>query len=273
MSVWNRMRDITVATLNDRLEQSEDPVRLIDGYLSSLREQIREAERLHSECAGHVNSVRSQYLTALSLKQKREEQAVIALKAGEEEIARIALQEKLQQEEICRQYGLLYEEGRASLADLENQIRQLRSDYDEIAARRSYYQARMESLRLQRRLNERLSGFGASPAPRAFQRLDERLNDLELESRTLSEVRRSTSQSSYSTYGASSSRLDEEMNRLMQRLGSKWEEQSGKFEEKGGKLEETLSREIAKLEETLEESRVKLEQKLEDKLAKLNRLD
>jgi len=265
MSVWNRMRDITVATLNDRLEQSEDPVRLIDGYLSSLREQIREAERLHSECSNHVSAVRSQYLTALSLKQKREEQALIALKAGEEEIARIALQEKLQQEEICNQYGPLYEEGRASLADLENQIRQLRADYDEIAARRSYYQARMESLRLQRKLNERLSGVGGNPSPRAFQRLDERLSDLELESRTLNEVRRTTSQP-YSGYGSGSSRLDEEMSRLMQKLGSK-------LEDKNGKLEEKLSREITKLEETLEESRVKLEQKLEEKLGKLNRMN
>ncbi|WP_082651917.1 PspA/IM30 family protein [Gorillibacterium timonense] len=265
MSVWNRMRDITVATLNDRLEQSEDPVRLIDGYLASLREQIRETERLHSECANHVGAVRNQYLTALSLKQKREEQAVIALKAGEEEIARIALQEKLQQEEICAQYGPLYEEGRASLADLENQIRQLRADFDEIAARRSYYQARMESLRLQRRMNERFSGGGANPSPRAFQRLDERLSDMELESRTLNEVRRSTTQS-YGSYGSNSSRLDEEMNRLMNKLG-------GKLEEKGGKLEEKLNRELTKLEESLEENRVKLEQKLEEKLAKLNRIE
>lgn len=265
MSVWNRMRDITVATLNDRLEQSEDPVRLIDGYLSSLREQIRESERLYSECANHVASVRNQYLTALSLKQKREEQAVVALKAGEEEIARIALQEKLQQEEICSQYGPLYEEGRASLADLENQIRQLKADFDEIAARRSYYQARMESLRLQRRMNERLSG-GTNPSPRAFQRLDERLSDLELESRTLSEVRRSTSGGSFGSFPSAGSRLDDEMERLRQKLESKLE---GKRE----KLEEKLGKELTKLEESLEENRVKLEQKLEEKLAKLNRIE
>ncbi|MEO3946791.1 PspA/IM30 family protein [Gorillibacterium sp. CAU 1737] len=265
MSVWNRMRDITVATLNDRLEQSEDPVRLIDGYLASLRDQIRESERLHNECAQHVASVRNHYLTSLSLKQKREEQAAIALKAGEDEIARIALAEKLQQEEVCAQYGPLYEEGKASLADLEAQIRQLRADYDELAARRSYYQARMESLRLQRRMNERLNMNAGTGSSRAFQRLDERISDLELESRTLNEVRRSGA-----GYGGAASssrnRLDEEMELLRRKLETKSEGARVKLEEKLGK-------ELNKLEETLEENRIKLEQKLEEKLAKLNRID
>ncbi|MCL6457720.1 MAG: PspA/IM30 family protein [Gorillibacterium sp.] len=250
MSIWNRMRDITVATLNDRLEQSEDPVRLIDGYLTSLREQIRESERLFTQCASHVQAVRQQYLSARQMKEKREEQALLALQAGEDEIARLALQDKLLQEDKCSQYGPLYEEGQQTLADLEQQLRQMKSDFDEVAARRSYYQARMESIRLQRRLNERVSGIGGNLAPRAFQRLDERISDMELESRTLRDVRRSTSDYSTSGFGSGipSGKLEYEMNKLRLKLEDKRD----------------------KLEEKLDEKRIKLEEKLDEKLSKLN---
>jgi len=54
MSVFRRMRDITVANLNERLEQSQDPVKLIDQFLHSTREEISEAERLYQQYASHT---------------------------------------------------------------------------------------------------------------------------------------------------------------------------------------------------------------------------
>lgn len=241
MSIWNRMRDITVATLNDRLEQSEDPVRLIDGYLTSLREQIRESDRLYQQCASHVQAVRQQYLSAKQMKEKREEQAVLALKAGEDEIARLALQDKLLQEDKCAQYGPLYEEGRQTLADLDQDIRQMKADFDEVAAKRSYYQARMESIRLQRRLNERANGLGGNLTPRAFQRLDERISDMELESRSLRDVRRQTGDYPMG-YGASNDKIDYEMNKLRLKLEDKQDQSEEKLKDTRNKLEEELAR-------------------------------
>ena len=227
MSIMKRMRDITVATLNDRLEQSEDPVRLIDSYLAGLRDKIRDAERLHGQASIHVQSVKHQYLSAFQMKEKREEQAILALKAGEDEIARLALEDKLQHEETCTRYGALYEDGKQSLLDLEGQLKQLKQDYDEVAAKRSYYQARMESLRLQQRMNQRLSTGPQAPTPRAFQRLDDRLSDLELEAQSLRDVRRATSpygdQYGYAS-GAASSKLEYEMERLRLKLGDKYED-------------------------------------------------
>lgn len=256
MSIWNRMRDITVATLNDKLEQSEDPVRLIDGYLDSVREQIRESERLLNQCASHTNTVRQKYVAAKAMRDKREEQAILALKAGEEEIARLALQDKLIQEEICNQYGPLYEEGKKSMFDLEEQIKQLKSNFDEVAVKRSYYMARMESARLQQRMNERLSGMNGNFSSRAFARLDEHISDMELQSRSLRDVRRATSQESGGyNYGGLQNKLDYEMERLRVKLEDTFHHVNNKLD---GKLEEHLNL---------------LEQKLEKTLSKLNGSD
>lgn len=191
MSILKRMRDISVATLNELLEQSEDPIRLIDRYLSEQREQIQESEQLYRQCLSHAQSLRQQHLHAEDMKQKREQQALLALKAGEDDMARLALHEKMYFEEKSENYKKLYEQTRESVIELETQLQQLKSDYQEVADKRSYYLARMESIRLQQKMNERMSSLGnGSFGDRAFTRLEDRVTDMEMEAKSLRDVRR-----------------------------------------------------------------------------------
>lgn len=193
MSIVRRIRDITVATLNERLEKSEDPVRMIDQFLWATREDIIEAEKLYQQYAGHSNHLRSQWLQAEAQKERREQQAMTALKAGEENLARIALHEKASFEERSAQYRDLYEQSRQNTVDLEEQLREMRSEYQMVYDKREYYQARMESLRLQQRLNHRAGGGlgenGGNPGS-MFRRMEDRITDLEHEARSLRDVRK-----------------------------------------------------------------------------------
>jgi phage shock protein A len=166
--------------------------------------------------------MRQQYLSALETKEKREQQALVALKAGEEQMARIVLQEKLQAEERSEQYKALYEQAQQSVLDLEEELQQLRAEYQEVAEKRSYYMARMEAARLQQRLNQRMSGPGYYGAPRAFDRLEERISDMELHARTLRDVRR-MSREGAAYPGAGHPSVDAELEALRKKL-----EQEGK---------------------------------------------
>ncbi|WP_442602972.1 PspA/IM30 family protein [Paenibacillus sp. KN14-4R] len=218
MSIWKRMRDITVATLNERLESAEDPVRMLDHYLAGMREQLRQSERLHQQCAIHANSLRQQYLTALETKEKRESQALLALKAGEDNMARIVLHEKMQAEERCEQFKKLYEQTKESLTDMEDQLAELRSDYEEAASKRSYYMARMESARLQHRMNARMNAMGGS-MPQVYNRIDERVTDMELEARSMRDLRRMTQEGAYNPgYGQGHPELEQELENLRKKL-------------------------------------------------------
>jgi phage shock protein A len=218
MSLLRRMRDMTVATFNEKLERSEDPVRMIDQYLASQREQIQQAEKLHQQCVQHAHSLRAQYVGAEQWRDKREQQAMLALKAGEENTARLALQDKMVHEQKCEQYRELYEQSKLALVELEDQLHALKSDYTEIAAKRSYYQARLESVRLQRRMNEHMSEMGRSSTPRMFNRLEEKVSDLEFETRSLRDVRRLSKEVLYQAGSAVQQVLEQELNNLRKKL-------------------------------------------------------
>ncbi|GAA3409531.1 PspA/IM30 family protein [Paenibacillus hodogayensis] len=218
MSLMRRMRDITVATLNERLEQAEDPVKLIDQYLAAQKEQIMQSDKVYRQMLAHAQSLRQQVLSAEQLKDKREQQAMIALKAGEELVAKMALQEKLIQEEKYEQFNALYEQSKLSIAELEDQLDQLKRDFDEVLGKRQYYMARLESVRLQQRMNESMRGgsYGGISS-RTFSRLDERISDMELESRTLRDVRQLGKELAH-TGSAMQQALENELTQLRSKL-------------------------------------------------------
>lgn len=218
MNVMKRVRDIAMANLNDRLERSEDPVKLIDEYLSALREQITQAEQLYGQCVRHMEAMREQYMQASLLAEKREQQAAIALKAGEEEIARIALQDKLLNVEKSEQYKGLYEQAKSNVLELEQELANLRAEFDEVLSKRQYYVDRMESIRIRQRMNERAHATGWRGADQAFRRLEDRISDMELETVTLRELRRVTEETIYKAGTALKEGLELELARLREKL-------------------------------------------------------
>lgn len=188
MSVMRRVRDLTVATLNDRLENAQDPIRVIDAFLREMADAIKETESLYRQCMTHTANVRSQYLQSDALARKREGQAVLAVKAGEDAVARAALAEKALEEEKRDGYRVLYEQSQQAANELEAQLETLRREYQEVYHKRQYYLARMETLRLQQRMHERTRSFSTSSG-NWFHRLEDQISDLEHEARSLMDVR------------------------------------------------------------------------------------
>ncbi|QAY66816.1 PspA/IM30 family protein [Paenibacillus protaetiae] len=220
MSIMRRVRDITVATLNERLEKAEDPVKLIDQFLWSTREEIIQAERLYQQYTTHSQYLKAQWLQAEQQREKREQQAVTALKAGEEQMARIALQEKVSSEERANQYRELYDQSRQDTLELEEQLREMRSEYQMVYDKREFYAARMESLRLQQRLNSRYGNqgeFGSAPNS-MFRKIDDRITDMEHEARSLRDVRRMGQEFISELGNTVQSAIEREMEQLKRRL-------------------------------------------------------
>src|SRR5690606_41299131 len=88
MSVMKRVRDMTIATLNDRLERAEDPVRLIDQFLWATHQDIVQGEQLQRQYAAHVEHLRAQWQDAEAWKERREQQGRAARPAGGGEAGR-----------------------------------------------------------------------------------------------------------------------------------------------------------------------------------------
>ncbi|MFC5702825.1 PspA/IM30 family protein [Cohnella faecalis] len=217
MSVIKRVRDMTVATLNDRLEKAEDPVRVIDQFLWSTHQEIVQSEQLQRQYAGHTDSLYRQWQDAAAWAAKREHQALTALKAGEEHVAKLALQDKVAQEERAARYQELYQQSQSELNELEQLLQELRNEYRSVYDRRQFYVARMESLKLQQRLNARF-GPGQTDPSQMFRKIDDRISDIELETRSLRDLRRMGLETALHAGSFVQETIERELNLLKQKL-------------------------------------------------------
>lgn len=212
--ILKRVRDITMATLNERLDKVEDPVRLIDQFLMRTRHDINEADRLYQQYVMHANQMRNQMNQAQELCSRREQQAMLALKAGEEFAAKIALQEKLMHEDKVQQYSELYEKSKDAILELEEQLNMLKSEYQAVYDKRQYYIARMQTVRLQQQMNERFGQYGVGQVDSMFRRLEDRVSGMEWETQGIQDVRRMSGQ----TMGNINPERDMALKREMERL-------------------------------------------------------
>jgi len=218
MGIFRRIRDISVATLNDRLEKAEDPVKLIDQFLWSTRDDIIQAERLQQQYMMHTNQLKAQWLQAEQNIEQKEKQAMIALKAGEENIARSLLTEKTMHVDTANNYRELYEQSNNSLLELEAQLKELRTEYQMVYDKRAYYVARMESIRLQQRLNQRMSFNNGQQPGEVMRKMETRIQDMEYETQSLRQLRQNNG-----LYGNSlqTNRRTEEVDLELQQLKEK----------------------------------------------------
>ncbi|MET3212021.1 UNVERIFIED_CONTAM: phage shock protein A [Paenibacillus sp. PvR008] len=223
MSVFRRMRDITVATFNEHLEQSQDPIQLIDQFLYNTRKDIAEAEKLHQQYAVHTRQMKQQLDQAVSMQIKREEQALLALKADEEHVAKLALQEKMLYGEKEEQYRELWEQSRESLRELEQQLDTLKAEYQTVNSKRQYYAARVQTLRLQQQMNERAGTYGGRNVPRMFNRLEDQVADMEAETLSLRDLRQGEGGHTQDAQGGGSL-LEQEWARLKSKLNNSGKE-------------------------------------------------
>ena len=69
-------------------------------------------------------------------------------------------------------------------------------------------------------ITQRMNGFGTQDVPKMFNRLEDRVSDMEWEARSLRELRKT----GQDFVGQANSTLDEELSRLKQKLQDKGEE-------------------------------------------------
>lgn len=189
MSLTQRMWDITRAHWNEELERRGDPLEQLDRLLAEAARNLREWEGLIHRLKDHVMTLQHRIEAGEQWCKKREGQACLALEAGEEELARLALAEKARAEDEVGAYRRMVLQALKTLEQAETQWLEMERVYREMASKRGLYRLRMESLQLQQRLTSQPGAFRSDPFI-SLQRLEEEFADREREWEALQQLRR-----------------------------------------------------------------------------------
>jgi len=142
MSLFKRIGDLVRSNVNDMLDKAEDPKKILDQTIIDMQGEHKKAKTMLLETMTLLKQAEKQTETYKKLSVEWEQKAMIALKGGDENLARHALTEKTNHEDLAREseagtttHRAHVEELKSNLSTLEQKIEDAKKKRDELVAR------------------------------------------------------------------------------------------------------------------------------------------
>lgn len=192
MGIFKRLRDLTMASINDLLDKAEDPVKMLNQFLRDMEEDILEAEAAVAKQIAIEKKFKQQADEAEDMVNRRGEQAMKALEQGNEELARKALQDKKEHQARYDEFKRQYDIAKANADQLRSQLSEMKDEFGKMKNKKDLLVARAESAKAQKQINQTMSGFGKDNAAKGFDRMTEKVMQLEAEAEASKDIRSSS---------------------------------------------------------------------------------
>jgi phage shock protein A len=149
--------------------------------------------------------LKKKYDDAQKLVEKRQEQAEQAVAAGDDDLARRALEDKNKRAEQADSFREAWEHAKEDSSTLRHKLEDMKEEYEEMKMKKDSLKARAESAKARTKINRTMSGFNSDDSKAGFERMEEKVLRYEADT---SEDMRSSNRS-----------LDEEFEKLNKKSG------------------------------------------------------
>lgn len=183
MGVFQRIKDMTKASVNEMLDKLEDPIVMLNQYLRDMEEEIAAAEVTVAKQMANERKLAQQ---AAELKRKAAElegRAEEAVKEGEEDRARVYLEQKYGYDEKYQEYAELHRQSTEQAQELKEQLHQMKHDFYQMRNKRNELVARTQMAKAKKQMSS-ISTAGqleGSSASKGFHRIEEKIMRMEAE--------------------------------------------------------------------------------------------
>ncbi|CAH2461738.1 PspA/IM30 family protein [Bacillus sp. S4] len=181
MGILKRIKKIVVADVHQTLDKIENPVSMLKQYLRETEQQIAKAEKALS----HQYYLEKKYEALISetdtLIAKRTRQAELAVSREEDQMAQLALQEKIVNEKKAELYRQQYEITKEQTATLYEQIDKLQKKYGELQYKELVLVSRLNAAQAIKESNRAIDSFHTESTAKGFARIESYVQKLEAE--------------------------------------------------------------------------------------------
>ncbi|ELK47300.1 PspA/IM30 family protein [Halobacillus sp. ACCC02827] len=181
---FKRVKTVVGSELNAMLDKAEDPVKMLDQFMRDMENDIREAESAVAKQIANEKMLKRKYDDSQALADKRMKQAEKALEAGNEDLARRALEDKNNHQEQAEQLKASWERAQQDANTLREKLDDMKKEYQEMKLKKDSLKARAESAKTRTKMNRTMSSIGGDESRQGFERMEEKVMQFEAEAET-----------------------------------------------------------------------------------------
>ncbi|MEQ6388684.1 PspA/IM30 family protein [Bacillaceae bacterium S4-13-58] len=216
---FGRVKTIVNSELNSMLEKAEDPVKMLDQFMRDMAEDIQEAESAVAKQMASEKMLKRKYDDALEMVKKRQTQAEKAIEAGDEDLARRALEDKQNQQNQVDSLKVIYEQAHSDTENLRTKLDEMKREYHEMKIKKDSLKARAESAKTRTKMNRTMSSIGNDDSKRGFERMEEKVLQFEAEAETTEDLETSNRSLDDELKKLDDSGVEDELAALKKKLG------------------------------------------------------
>jgi len=142
MAFFSRIADILKANINDMIDKAEDPEKMVKQLIVEIEQDVEEATQALGQAMGSQKMAAKELADAMAKSADWNDKAKLALKAGNEELARRALECKVGVDAQIEAMQKSYDQITAQVNKMKDQVTDLRMKLDEARARQQVLIAR-----------------------------------------------------------------------------------------------------------------------------------
>ena len=185
---FKRMRTVVNSELNAMIDKAEDPVKMLDQFLRDMGEDIREAEAAVAKQMANEKMLKRKANDAQAMVDKRQEQAEKAVEAGNDDLARRALQDKKDHEGTATSLNESWERAKTDVDALRTKLDEMKREYQEMNLKKDSLKARAESAKTRTKMNRTMSSISGDDSRQGFDRMEEKVLRFEAEAETTEDL-------------------------------------------------------------------------------------
>jgi phage shock protein A len=161
---------------------------MLNQVLVDMKAQLVEAKKQVAVAIADEKRIKKQYEQEAAKAQEWERKAMLAVKAGDDALARAALSRKAEHDEVSETLKQQWEAQRQSVEQLKAALRGLDNKIEEAKRKRNILVSRQKRAEAQRTINETLSNINSTSAFDTFERMSDRVTQLEAEAEAAQEI-------------------------------------------------------------------------------------
>jgi len=188
MGLLERIKGLLRSNVNDVLQKAEDPERALDQLIRTMQEDLAQARAGVAATVRDERKLRDEYQYRKQQAATMMERAELATAQGNDDLAREALRRRRQHLDLVESIKERWEIESQTLAELRGNLTALEAKIEETRRKKEALLARRRLARVRREMQDTSGLSRHSRTQQTFERLTDRIDDLEAEAEAFAEV-------------------------------------------------------------------------------------
>ncbi|KYF93346.1 PspA/IM30 family protein [Sorangium sp. So ce394] len=188
MGIFARLATLIKSNLNDLISRSEDPEKMLNQVVIDMANQLIEAKKQVAVSIADEKRLAKQAEQEAANAAEWERRAMLAIKAGDDALAKEALNRKKEHDQLAATYKDQWQKQKQAVDQLKTALRLLNNKIEEAKRKKNVLIARKKRAEAQKAIQETMSGLNNASAFETFDRMSNKIDQIEAEAEAAGEI-------------------------------------------------------------------------------------